>query len=623
MSKYDLKYVNFYKLAVLKKIRKNSKKRIVDSLLAKKYKPTSINFKAMFKVKANPEFIEAARSDAPEVFGIKIDINNIDWHKDLKNGLSFPAHRFDLYKLDEWFNIGCDVKFPWELSRAYFLVKLGLDYSVSNNPGAYKLYKSIISDWIDKNPFLYGVNWLSPMEAGIRAINWIVSSVYFESEINADDEFRNKLSVSLQQHGDFIYNFPEIYGRGTTNHTTFNFGALLFIAMVLPGDRESGKRYAAAISGLEYCIKEQTYNDGVNFEASIPYHRLVLEMFGYAAVLMGTNGKHFSLEYYRLLFKMFEYSAAYIDKEGNFPLIGDNDSGKLLMFNSKELDDQKYLLELGQSIFDHDFGPAGPGFPQIYSFYKKANPYSLGITPRKSGISQEFTDSGVFILRNNDILITINSQQTGQNGANGHNHNDWGSYTLTYQGIPFVVDPGLFTYTRDFKLRNIFRSASSHNVAQIEDEEYFEYSESAASMWNMIKKNRLEILSRSLSGEEDKLQISYSYARFPEVGHKREFIFDKIHNKFTVRDIIRTPGQRKLRYRTGFHPEALIALKDTYALIECRGAKIEMQTNIGLILSQDLYSPQYGVLMDHPVLEHKGSVCNEIIIETAFQGLQN
>jgi hypothetical protein len=318
---------------------------------------------------------------------------------------------------------------------------------------------------------------------------------------------------------------------------------------------------------------------------------------------------------------MFEYSAAYIDKEGNFPLIGDNDSGKLLMFNSRELNNQTYLLKIGESIFDHNFSPAGPGFPQIYSFYKKANPYSLGITPRKSSISQEFTDSGVFILRKNNKLITINCLQTGQKGANGHNHNDWGSYTLTYKGIPFVVDPGLYTYTRDFKLRNIFRSASSHNVAQIEDEEYFEYSESAASMWNMIKKNSLKILSRSLSGEADEIKISYSYARFPEVGHEREFIFDKIHNKFTVRDIIRTPSQRKLRYRTGFHPEALIALKETSALIECRGEKIEMKTNIGLNLSKDLYSPQYGILMDHPILEHKGAACNEIIIKTAFQGL--
>ena len=38
------------------------------------------------------------------------------------------------------------------------------------------------------------------------------------------------------------------------------------------------------VNGLEKCIKEQVYDDGVDFEGSIPYHRLVLELFAYSAL---------------------------------------------------------------------------------------------------------------------------------------------------------------------------------------------------------------------------------------------------------------------------------------------------------------------------------------------------
>jgi hypothetical protein len=52
----------------------------------------------------------------------------------------------------------------------------------------------------------------------------------------------------------------------------------------------------------------------------------------------------------------------------------------------------------------------------------------------------------------------------GQNGYGGHNHYDCGSYTLSFEDCPVVVDPGVYTYTRDIQLRNKFRSYDYHNT---------------------------------------------------------------------------------------------------------------------------------------------------------------
>ena len=95
-----------------------------------------------------------------------------------------------------------------------------------------KPLKNLVLDWIEKNPFLYGVNWLSTMEVAIRSINWIVSINLFSNLVKNDEDFQKTLSQSLLQHAEYIYSFPEIYENGlTTNHTTAGYSGLLFLAL--------------------------------------------------------------------------------------------------------------------------------------------------------------------------------------------------------------------------------------------------------------------------------------------------------------------------------------------------------------------------------------------------------
>ena len=77
--------------------------------------------------------------------------------------------------LKKYKNINADVNFPWQLSRGYFLVKFAQAYHMNKDQSSYEKFKYIISDWIDKNKFLYGINWFCGMEVGLRSINWIAS----------------------------------------------------------------------------------------------------------------------------------------------------------------------------------------------------------------------------------------------------------------------------------------------------------------------------------------------------------------------------------------------------------------------------------------------------------------
>lgn len=403
------------------------------------------------------------------IFGIEINEETIDWHKDYYSGYFFPLIKFNKINIQKLSNKGIDVKFPWELSRFVFALNLAAGYIHTNDEKYYIQYKKLISDWIEKNPFLYGINWKCTMDVAIRAISWILSANVFYVIISHDSEFLKKLSTSLVKHAEYISNFPEIYpDNHTTNHTTADYIGLLFLSVALNKHPKSDKWQKQAIDGILKCMDYQVYDDGGSFEASTSYHRLVTELNAMAAILSIDNKIILPDWYYKKLFKMFEFVASILDKNGNAPLIGDNDSGTILQSNYQKSKNYAYLPKLGEIIFNYRFGtysditelPALSLLPEITTVKMVVN----SITPKSAGESRYFQNSGLCILKNKNLSCVISIMSIGQNGYGGHNHYDCGSFTVSYNGNPLVVDPGTYTYTRNYEQRNKFRSYQYHNT---------------------------------------------------------------------------------------------------------------------------------------------------------------
>jgi len=113
-------------------------------------------------------------------------------------------------------------------------------------------------------------------------------------------------------------------------------------------------------------MKLRVYPDGVDFEGSISYHRLVTELFLSATLLCLKNGIDFPRWYMNHIEKMIEFVMYYTKPDGTVPQIGDNDDGRLHILsnygNWNRLD-HRYLLSVGAVLFKRqDFKDAASKF---------------------------------------------------------------------------------------------------------------------------------------------------------------------------------------------------------------------------------------------------------------------
>jgi hypothetical protein len=520
-----------------------------------------------------------------QILGKMIKLDNIKWHMDYVSGFELPLFYYKEMQPSKYYNTGIDVKFSREISRFNYAIRFAQNYTVSKDEKYYQKFKELILDWIDENPFYYGDNWTVAMVVGIRAVNWIVALNIFGEIFDNDNEFKNKITKSLVQHATYIEFNPEIgEGGRLTNHATGDFTGLLFLALALQYHMSSDYWLDKSVSYLEECIRYQTYEDGVNFEGSVAYHRFVLEMFAFSAIVCRANNIELSKKYYELLFKMFEYTAAYLDHGGNAPQIGDNDSGRLLKFHDSEGQDHSYLLELGEHIFNYNFktqctkksSEIKKWLPEV----DKIDIQELNLTPRETDKSIIFEIGGAYFLKNEFFSLMVSCSP----GQGGHHHHDKGSITLSVKGMPVIVDPGAYTYTRNLRERNIFRGLHSHNVIyKSADETTQSGSDGAFGVINKFETELLEFTDKRVKVKIKNVDDNCSYIRNINIFDSKSVVIEDICEGSFVSSM-------------NLHPDFDPVLVDKHKIRSNKNnVSIVADNNSVFYLDDYFYSSGYGV----------------------------
>ena len=528
----------------------------------------------------------------------------LPWHTDFKTGRQWPmeyAPRLEYIELDR----PSDVKVPWELSRCQHFTTLGQAYWLTGDERYAQEFVDEVSDWIDRNPWGYGVNWACAMDVALRAVSWIWGFHFLAGSAACRSRvFRGAFLRALYMHGEYVAGHLE-RGDVNGNHYLSDGVGLVFLGTFFRGTA-NGKRWLSI--GREIVDSEifkQTSEDGVDFEKSTAYHRLVLELFLTSHLLLERNGEPLSAEWIGRLERMLEFVEAYLKPDGTMPLVGDADDGRVQKLGVQAINDHRYLLSAGAVMFDRgDFKRAAGSFTDEAFWLmgpEAAERFDALATPATPVRSRAFDSGGFYVLRTERAHVFVDCGEVGMHGRGGHGHSDITSLEIWLEGMNLITDCGAYVYTASRDWRNRFRSTAFHNVVQLDSEE-LSRTISPDHLWQLRDDARPQRVAWKWDQRSDYFRGGHdAYARLdPPVQVTREVLLVKDGPDVVIRDSIDGRGSHSLVWRFHLDPslEAVVDRgsvrlagrhRDAWLQIVDPAPKFEVTIEDGWV------SPSYGV----------------------------
>ncbi|HJZ78057.1 MAG TPA: alginate lyase family protein [Vicinamibacterales bacterium] len=535
----------------------------------------------------------------------------LPWHVDFKSGREWPieyAGSVDYSELDK----PSDVKVPWELSRSQHFTVLGQAYWLTGDERFAAEFAAEITDWIPRNPWAYGVNWACPMDVALRAVSWIWGFHFMNgAQACASAEFRDGFVRALYLHGDYVATHIE-RADVNGNHYLSDAVGLVFLGTFFRSTVKGQRWLKTGREMIEAEIFNQTSGDGVDFEKSTAYHRLVLEAFLSCGVLMARQGEPFTDAWQERLERMLEFVEAYVKPDGRIPLVGDADDGRIQKLGTQPINEHRYLLSTGAALFGReDFKrAAGRFWDESFWMLGPTGVAAFDATAASPAapVSAAFPDGGFFVLRSDRAHVFIDCGEVGMHGRGGHGHNDILSFELWLDGINLVTDCGAFLYTASREWRNRFRSTAFHNVVQVGNEEMNRFI-SENHLWQLRDDARPVNVEWAPGDRVDRFQGGHTgYRRLhPPVDVAREIELIKDEPSVVIRDRIDGAMQRSLTWRFHLDPEVAVEKLEDDLLLSAPGGEAWLQmiaptATLNVTVESGWVSVSYGVRTPNQVV---------------------
>ena len=303
----------------------------------------------------------------------------------------------------------------------------------------------IISGWINCNPAGVKPAWAS-YPTSLRIVNWI--SYFGYTAESMPGEFRKTFLDSL--HRQYAYLSRHLEKGILGNHYFENLKSLLLASLFFKDEL----MFARVLPLFKAECEEEILSDGMHFELSPMYHKIIFEgMLRIALALRETGKSDAKIESY--LQSMLDVAYSFEEGLERVPLF--NDGGNNV---AKSLD---ALLEAADRYF--------------------------GLKPC---LKNRLESSGFYIfkreIKGHIWKLVVDAGQPGPKYIPGHAHCDAMSYELFRDGRPVVVNCG--TYAYQCEERDFFRSTAAHNTVMIDDTEQSQ----CWSSFRLAKRSQMKVL---------------------------------------------------------------------------------------------------------------------------------
>ncbi len=431
-----------------------------------------------------------------EVFGHAVPMPGgiPEWNTDPVTGTRIGT-TFGLF-LDFRHLEGVDIKFLWEVNRHLWWVPLAQAFALDGDRRYLQRLGQLLMSWLDACPYAQGANWSSPVEHGIRLINWSLvwgliggpESPLFEGA--EGQRLLHRWLGSIYQHMRFASDNYSRYSSAD-NHLIGEAAGVYVAAHVWDRWMQSRQMRREAKTILERETLLQFAPDGVNLEQASCYHKFSLQFLLAAGLCGRANDDEFSAAFWARVEAAITFLASMMDAGGHVPPIGDSDDGEVWRLGQGPgYDAYRSTVATGAALFRRGdlqakavSGGDGPD---------EQLPWLLGLQPpapdesAMRSLPTGFERGGYVILgkslhTSDEFRAVFDCGPLGYNRVAGHGHADALALQVSWGGVQVLVDPGTYCYNAAPELRHFFRGTHAHNTLVVDDCDQSAYG--ASFLW--------------------------------------------------------------------------------------------------------------------------------------------
>ena len=472
-----------------------------------------------------------------------------DWNRDPVSGVTIPL-RFGLF-IDFRHIPGLDIKHLWEVNRLCWWVPVAQAYALTHDRRYLDALRRWLRSWLDACPYPLGANWSSPVEHGIRLINWSLvwhliggaTSPLFAGSSGA--ALKQDWLEAIYRHLRFASDNYSFYSSAD-NHLIGEAAGVFVAAQTWPLWPQARRMGDEAKRILEREALLQFASDGVNREQAFCYHKFSLEFLLASALSARANGESFSPAFWQRVESAIVCIASMMDCRGNVPAIGDADDAAVFeLAHGEAADPYQALLLIGARLFGRDdlqrkidSLPQRPLEDAALWLFDVA-PAARSANGRDQALPRKFDDGGYIVAGDrldsaDEVRLVFDIGPLGYNRIGGHAHADALSLLLTWGGVPMLVDAGTYCYNAAPEMRRYFRGTSAHNTLEVDAVEQSLYG--GSFLWLRDFSTALETFDDN--GSRLVMQArheGYRHLRSP-VDHRRRVEFDRRARCIVVTD---------------------------------------------------------------------------------------
>lgn len=326
-----------------------------------------------------------------------------------------------------------DIRAAWEPSRLQQLVglaRLAKARYGEDRRRAVALLEAQFLSWVDANPYLTGIHYISAMECALRLIAVCHAFDLVRSDLENPTRIWPVLIRLVKQHAQLIEKRLSLHSSAG-NHTLAEAVGLLYVGVLFPEFSYSMHWRALGLFLLEQEADHQILPDGGGAEQAFGYLKFAVDLLGLATALLAYHKQTIPSSVQQAQWRGREFLNSVTDPEGNIPQIGDGDNGSAL----------------------------SPGLL-----------FSCSAEEPKQGLTS-FDESGYSLMRSGNSLLVFDHGPLGMSPLCGHGHADALSVTLWVGPRPILIDPGTFSYA-DPQWRAYFRGTTAHNTVTVDEQDH-------------------------------------------------------------------------------------------------------------------------------------------------------